>query len=166
MAVKFTPDRAGRRAHQPEGGARSLRPEPGRRRHHAPPASTATAILPSFTTRRATTTVQLFDGQSFAIGGLIKNNVTHQHQGACRCWARCRSSGALFRSSDFQTDRTELVFIVTPHLVKPLPPDYPLPTDGYVPPSRVRVFPGRQDGRHARSAGKAPTGHPSGFELK
>jgi pilus assembly protein CpaC len=35
-----------------------------------------TAILPSFTTRRASTTVQLFDGQSFAIGGLIKHNVT------------------------------------------------------------------------------------------
>ncbi|MDO8768052.1 MAG: pilus assembly protein N-terminal domain-containing protein, partial [Burkholderiaceae bacterium] len=37
--------------------------------------TSTTAILPSFTTRRASTTVQLFDGQSFAIGGLIKNNI-------------------------------------------------------------------------------------------
>ena len=40
-----------------------------------------TAILPSFTTRKAETTVQLMDGQSFAIGGLIKNNTIDQHQG-------------------------------------------------------------------------------------
>jgi pilus assembly protein CpaC len=47
----------------------------------------ASAILPSFTTRRAATTVQLFDGQSFAIGGLIKNNVTTNIK-ACPCWAK------------------------------------------------------------------------------
>ncbi len=81
----------------------------------------ATAILPSFTTRRATTTVQLFDGQSFAIGGLIKNNVTSNIK-ALPGLGEVPVLGALFRSTDFQTDRSELVFIITPHLVKPLPP--------------------------------------------
>ena len=112
--------RARWRAHQPEGGAGSVGTEQGRHRHHRRGGTTATAILPAFTTRRATTTVQLHDGQSFAIGGLIKNNVTSNIK-RCRCWARFPVLGALFRSSDFQTDRTELVFIITPHLVKPLP---------------------------------------------
>ncbi|MDN2698741.1 type II and III secretion system protein family protein [Janthinobacterium sp. SUN073] len=97
------------------------------------------AILPAFTTRRATTTVQLFDGQSFAIGGLIKNNVTTNIK-ALPMLGEIPVLGALFRSSDFQTDRTELVFIITPHLVKPLAGDYVLPTDGYVAPSRAQFF--------------------------
>ncbi|MDO8048382.1 type II and III secretion system protein family protein [Janthinobacterium sp. SUN211] len=98
-----------------------------------------TAILPSFTTRRATTTVQLFDGQSFAIGGLIKNNVTSNIK-ALPGLGEVPVLGALFRSTDFQTDRSELVFIITPHLVKPLPPDYKLPTDPYVQPTRGDMF--------------------------
>ena len=97
------------------------------------------AILPAFTTRRATTTVQLFDGQSFAIGGLIKNNVTTNIK-ALPMLGEIPVLGALFRSSDFQTDRTELVFIITPHLVKPLAGDYVLPTDAYVAPSRAEFF--------------------------
>src|SRR5450830_1371788 len=97
------------------------------------------AILPAFTTRRATTTVQLFDGQSFAIGGLIKNNVTTNIK-ALPMLGEIPVLGALFRSSDFQTDRTELVFIITPHLVKPLGGDYVLPTDAYVAPSRAQFF--------------------------
>ena len=48
--------------------------------------------------------------------------------------------GALFPSRDFQTDRTELVFIITPHLVKPLAGDYALPTDAYVAPCRADFF--------------------------
>ncbi|NBV19738.1 type II and III secretion system protein family protein [Janthinobacterium sp.] len=98
-----------------------------------------TAILPSFTTRRATTTVQLFDGQSFAIGGLIKNNVTSNIK-ALPGLGEVPVLGALFRSTDFQTDRTELVFIITPHLVKPLPADYKLPTDDYIQPTRGDMF--------------------------
>ena len=97
------------------------------------------AILPSFTTRRASTTVQLFDGQSFAIGGLIKNNVT-TNVSAFPLLGQIPILGALFRSSDFQTDRTELVFIVTPRLVKPLPHDYKLPTDAYVQPTPAEFF--------------------------
>lgn len=98
-----------------------------------------TAILPSFTTRRASTTVQLFDGQSFAIGGLIKHNVATNIK-ALPGIGEVPVLGALFSSSDFQNDQTELVFIITPHLVKPLPANYKLPTDGYIQPSRAEFF--------------------------
>jgi pilus assembly protein CpaC len=128
-----------------------------------------TAILPSFTTRRATTTVQLFDGQSFAIGGLIKNNVTTNVK-AFPVLGEIPVLGALFRSSDFQTDRSELVFIITPHLVKPLPPDYKLPTDGYVEPSRSEFFlGGKLQGKPAAGATGAAAARtaaaPTGFDL-
>jgi pilus assembly protein CpaC len=151
-------------------------------------SSTATggnAVLPLITTRRAATTVQLFDGQSFAIAGLIKNNVT-QNIKALPVLGEVPVLGALFRSSDFQTDRTELVFIITPRLVKPLPPDYAMPTDQFIEPSRAEFFlGGRMEGSPPKPAtagdggAVAPTSAttsstkpaaqnagPSGFELK
>ncbi|GGX97577.1 type II and III secretion system protein family protein [Massilia dura] len=111
--------------------------------------STATAILPSFTTRRASTTVQLQDGESFAIGGLIRNNVTSDIK-RFPFLGDVPVLGTLFRSSEFQNDRTELVFIVTPHLAKPLPAAPRLPTDEYVQPTRAQFLIG---GQHE---GKAP----------
>ena len=99
-----------------------------------------TAILPAFTTRKASTTVQLFDGQSFAIGGLIKNNTTANIK-AFPILGEIPIIGALFRSSDFQNDKTELVFVVTPHLVKPVnPADIDLPTGRHTDPSRKEFF--------------------------
>jgi pilus assembly protein CpaC len=89
-----------------------------------------TAVLPLITTRRASTTLQVMDGQSFAIGGLIKNNVTGTIN-ALPGAGELPVLGALFRSTNFQQDRTELVFIVTPRLVKPLPAHYALPTDHF-----------------------------------
>lgn len=94
-----------------------------------------TQTLPSITTRRASTTVQLHDGQSFAIGGLIKNNVS-ESMAAFPGLGEIPILGALFRSSNFQHDRTELLIIITPRLVKPLPADYALPTDSFVEPTR------------------------------
>jgi len=99
----------------------------------------ATAVLPSFTTRRAQTSVQLMDGQSLAIAGLIKNNVTETVR-RLPVLGELPILGALFRSSEFQTDRTELMFLITPRLVKPLGPEVALPTDAYTPPSRAEFF--------------------------
>jgi pilus assembly protein CpaC len=126
-----------------------------------------TAILPSFTSRKAETTVQLMDGQSFAIGGLIKNNVTTNVK-AFPFLGEIPVIGALFRSTDFQTDRTELVFVVTPRLVKPLPPDYRLPTDNYTPPSRKELMlDGRLEGRRdVAPAGERPAAAPGGFDTQ
>ncbi|MCU6497920.1 type II and III secretion system protein family protein [Rugamonas sp. A1-17] len=104
------------------------------------------AILPLITTRRAATTVELFDGQSFAIGGLISNNQTTNIRGL-PVLGELPVLGALFRSTDFQQDRTELLFVVTPHLVKPLPPNYKLPTDDVTTPTRTQLFlEGRMEG--------------------
>jgi pilus assembly protein CpaC len=85
--------------------------------------------------------------------------------------------GALFRSTDFQEDRSELVFVITAHLVKPLPgAAYELPTDKVGVPSRAALmFGGRLDGPASQTTNAAestPALKPSashsagGFELK
>ncbi len=99
----------------------------------------AVSVLPSLTVRRAETTVQLLDGQSLAIAGLIQNNVEETIR-RFPVLGEIPILGALFRSSEFKNDRTELMFIVTPRLVKPLAPGYQLPTDAFVPPSRAEFF--------------------------
>ena len=122
------------------------------------------SILPLITTRRASTTIQLADGQSFAIGGLIKNNTTTNIK-AFPILGELPIIGALFRSTDFQNDKTELVFVVTPRLVKPLPTNTRLPTDGYRDPTRKELF---IDGKLEGSGGEAPKSQDgnAGFELK
>ena len=106
-------------------------------------SNTANTILPLITTRRSSTTVQLGDGESFAIGGLIKNNRTTNVK-AFPILGELPLIGALFRSTDFQQDRTELVFVVTPRLIKPLPQKVVLPTDNHIDPSRSELFLGGQ----------------------
>jgi pilus assembly protein CpaC len=99
----------------------------------------AETVLPNFTTNRVQTTVQLMDGQSLAIAGLIKNNLT-EAVSRVPVLGELPILGALFRSSEFQSNRTELVFLITPHLVKPLAEQPQLPTDNFTPPSRTEFF--------------------------
>ena len=99
----------------------------------------AVSILPSLSVRRADTTVQLNDGQSFVIAGLIKNNSTaaiKRFPGL----GEVPVLGALFRSSEFQKDQTELLFVVTPRLVKPLAEVPILPTGNHVEPKPLDVL--------------------------
>ena len=119
-----------------------------------------TAIMPLVTTRRASTTVQLHDGQSFAIGGLVRNNLVANLKGLPGL-GEVPVLGALFRSTDYQQDRTELVFVITARLVKPLPGgSHVLPTDGHVAPSRAGLMlGGRLEGE--RPAAAAPAGAPA-----
>ena len=98
-----------------------------------------TAVLPSLTVRRADTTVQLNDGQSFVIAGLIKNNVTETIK-RFPGLGEVPVLGALARSTEFQNDQTELLFVITPRLVKPLAESPRLPTDNHVVPSRAEVY--------------------------
>lgn len=153
VAVKFTPTVLG-------GGRINLRvaPEVSELNREgvgfSAGGSNATSILPAFTTRRATTTVQLQDGQSFVIGGLIRNNVTSNIK-RFPFLGEVPVLGTLFRSSDFQNDRSELVFVVTPHLVKPLQDVPRLPTDEYVPPSRAQfLLGGKHEGKARPAANK------------
>jgi pilus assembly protein CpaC len=113
-----------------------------------------TSVLPSFTVRRADTTVQLNDGQSFVIAGLIKNNSTETIK-RFPGLGEVPILGALFRSSEFQTDQTELMFVITPRLVKPLAAVPSLPTDNHVLPSRSEVYlNGSIEGRAAPASNK------------
>ncbi len=131
--------------------------------------NTATQVFPLITTRRASTTVQLSDGQSFAIGGLIKNNTTANIR-AFPVLGEIPIIGALFRSTDFQNEKTELVFVVTPRLVKPLPANYGLPTDGYREPSRSELFiGGKLEGKEQQQSEDSHSRQGkdgSGFEMK
>lgn len=98
-----------------------------------------TAVLPSLTVRRADTTVQLNDGQSFVIAGLIKSNVTEsvkRYPGL----GEVPVMGALFRSTEFQNEQTELMFVITPRLVRPMAESPRVPTDNHVVPSRAEVY--------------------------
>jgi pilus assembly protein CpaC len=113
-----------------------------------------TAIIPSMSTRRVDTTVQLADGQSFVVAGLIKNNVT-EALNRIPGLGEVPVMGALFRSTEFQTDQTELMFVVTPRLVKPLNSAAMLPTDNHIVPSRVDVH------LMGRSEGTAPPPAPA-----
>ena len=116
------------------------------------------ALLPLITTRRAATTVELYDGQSFAIGGLIRDSQSSGVRGL-PLLGELPVLGALFRSTDFQQDRTELLFVVTPHLVKPLPASYALPTDGLQPSDRARrSLQGKLEAAQEPAPATAPAG--------
>jgi pilus assembly protein CpaC len=126
----------------------------------------ATSVLPSMTLRRAQTTVQLNDGQSFMIAGLIQSN-TKQSINRFPGLGDIPILGALFRSVEFQQDRSELMFVITPRLVKPLPPDAPLPTDAALAPSVADLYlEGRMEG--APPAGVPASARPDGrgFEIR
>ncbi|MQA64933.1 MAG: hypothetical protein GEU76_03385 [Alphaproteobacteria bacterium] len=90
--------------------------------------------------RRASTTVELGDGQTFAIAGLLQNDfddVVSQVP-----WlGDVPVLGTLFRSSRYQRRETELVILVTPRLVRPMAAaDAVLPTDKFIPPSESDLF--------------------------
>ncbi len=97
-------------------------------------------VVPAITTRRAATTIELADGQSFAIGGLMRDNVRESVK-KFPLLGELPIVGALFRSSSFQKDESELLIIVTPHLVKPLDMTaQTLPTDYYVEPNDFEFY--------------------------
>jgi pilus assembly protein CpaC len=123
--------------------------------------------IPTLSVRKASTTVQLNDGQSFAIAGLIKNNLT-ETVNRIPMLGEIPILGALFRSSEFQEGKTELMFVVTPHLVKPLPPNYQLPTDSFKAPNRPEYFlEGRMESATppAAPAAAAPKANPDNLRM-
>jgi pilus assembly protein CpaC len=91
--------------------------------------------IPTIATRRATTVVELADGQSFAIAGLLRDNV-RETVAKFPVLGDIPVLGALFRSSRYTKNQTELVIIVTPHYVKPIDvAQLALPTDTFVEPN-------------------------------
>jgi pilus assembly protein CpaC len=76
-------------------------------------------LIPALKTRRAKTGIELRDGQSFALAGLLDNNETRSLS-KIPVLGDIPILGALFKSSSFQKNETELMFIVTAQLVKPV----------------------------------------------
>jgi pilus assembly protein CpaC len=86
--------------------------------------------IPALTTRRAETDVELRDGQSFAIAGLL-NNIRQDDTAAVPILSKLPIIGTLFKSKAERSEETELMVLITPRLVRPLNPDEvpPLPTN-------------------------------------
>jgi pilus assembly protein CpaC len=113
--------------------------------------------IPGLRTRRARTTVELRDGESFAVAGLLTSN----HENNARqlpVLGNIPILGALFRSSLYQRGETELVIIITPHLVRPVAPNsVKLPTDIARPSTAAELFAtGRTEQRLPAPAPAAP----------
>ena len=87
--------------------------------------------VPALKTRRAETSVELGSGQSLAIAGLISANTANSFS-QLPGFGDIPVLGALFRSSDFQREQSELVIIVTPYIVEPNsnPKELRIPTEG------------------------------------
>jgi pilus assembly protein CpaC len=97
-------------------------------------------VVPGLTTRRVSTVIELADGQSLAIAGLLNERV-RENITKFPLLGDVPILGALFRSSQFQKSETELIIIVTPHLVKPLDlARQTLPTDQFVEPTDFEFF--------------------------
>jgi pilus assembly protein CpaC len=97
-------------------------------------------VVPAITTRRVSTVIELADGQSFAIAGLLNEQIRENIQ-KFPILGEIPVLGALFRSSSFQKNETELIIIVTPHLVKPLDmAKQTLPTDQFIEPDDFEFY--------------------------
>jgi pilus assembly protein CpaC len=102
--------------------------------------TTSGFVVPAITTRRVSTVIELADGQSFAIAGLLKDDV-REIVSKFPLLGDIPMLGALFRSTSFRRNETELIVIVTPHLVKPLDmTKQTLPTDSYVEPDDFEFY--------------------------
>jgi pilus assembly protein CpaC len=98
------------------------------------------ATVPGILARRASTMVELADGQSFAIAGILKET-SRENLSKYPGLGDIPILGALFKSKSFQKNETELVIIVTPHLVKPLDmAEQTLPTDFYIEPDDAEFY--------------------------
>ena len=97
-------------------------------------------VVPGTTTRRTSTVVELADGQSFAIAGLLRETVVDSLS-KYPLLGDIPILGALFRSRSFQKKETELIIVITPRLVKPFDmAKQTLPTDFYIEPSDTELY--------------------------
>lgn len=119
-----------------------------------------TFLVPRLTTRSAQSTVELADGQTIGIAGLI-NESLRETVTKFPGLGDIPVLGALFRSQSFQKGESELLILVTPHLVKPmLPGEIRLPTDKFVEPSDLEFFlNGQLEGRARKEESSSLYGH-------
>jgi pilus assembly protein CpaC len=105
-----------------------------------------TIRVPGLKVRRAKTTVEMRDGESFTIAGLMKDEYQSQVR-QMPFVGDIPILGALFRSTGYKHDETELVIVVTPHIVTPRRGEIAMPGGRWIPPSDLEMFLlGRQSG--------------------
>ncbi|MBS0521144.1 MAG: type II and III secretion system protein family protein [Proteobacteria bacterium] len=131
-------------------------------------SSTASIVIPAIQTRRASTTVELGSGQSFAIAGLMQRTSKQDIQ-KMPWLGDIPVLGALFKSDAYQREETELVIIVTPYFVEPVNGKLRTPLTGRVPPTDVdRLVYGRFNNPtppQRLSVGQQVSGASAGFKL-
>ena len=99
------------------------------------PGTTATATIPSIRTRRADTTVEIPSGGSLAMAGMIQDSTRHNINGFPGLM-ELPILGPLFKSNDYINQRTELMILVTPYIVRAVAgKDLSRPDDGFADPS-------------------------------
>ncbi len=138
----------------------------------SPSGTSSNFVIPSLTKRSAISTVELANGQTIGIAGLISDNV-REFVDKLPGLGDIPGLGALFRSQEFRSGQTELVIFVTPHLARPIAPEQiRLPTDSFVPPSdREFYLLGRMEAKNApvtrqpRSSKGGPEGARFGHDL-
>lgn len=105
-----------------------------------PGRTSSTFVIPALTKRSASGTVELADGQTIGLAGLINDNMRSMVK-KFPGLGSLPVLGSLFRSQDFLKGQTELVILVTPRLAKPIDPrKVPLPTDAYRDPSDAEFY--------------------------
>jgi len=132
------------------------------------------ASVPALATRRAETTVELGSGESFAIAGLIQNEVT-QSTDKIPGLGDIPILGALFKSEQFMRNESELLIVVTPYIVRPISDRLlTMPTDGFIAPGDMDRYlknrqwqPTIQSNAGAADAAKGPSRKKrAGFQLQ
>ena len=149
-----------RGSHQPRAEGGGLVARPGERHQNDG------FQIDAFSRRETSTTVELRDGESFAIAGLLQDDF-RDINGQVPWLGDMPVLGALFRSAEYQRQQTELVIIVTPHLVTPTRGEaLALPTDRVRPPSEKDLFLyGRvTDGSRRPSTGARGRSGAAGFQ--
>jgi len=107
---------------------------------------------PTLDIREAISTLELADGQTMSIAGLISENQSNKQEQTPGL-ADIPLIGALFRNRSSRNEKKELVILITPHLAKPIPRDQiSLPTDNYVAPDDIDFYLlGRMESRKAEA---------------
>ena len=138
VGLAFTPTVLQGRPDQSEDRARG---QPARSNSH-PVHDRRPTPIPPLIVRRASTTIELRDGQSFMIGGLLQND-EHRPRSSRLPWlGDVPVLGALFSSRSYQKNETDLAIIVTPRLVRPARPGDPVktPLDNTLPANDADFF--------------------------
>jgi pilus assembly protein CpaC len=121
----------------------------------------ANFVVPNLATRRLETNVQLHDGQTLALAGLLQNNL-RETVSKIPGLGDLPVLGSLFRSKSYQQDKTDLLIAVTPRIVKPLPEGaIEFPGEFMKSPNRLEFYlegrlEGRRDGTSAMGRGLLP----------